>query len=144
MPGFTTGMHHHRELELKCMVSGTDKAHIGDMLYAYGPGDLVLMGPHLPHFWSSDPHFEQSGTLADCYYLQFAEDFVGDEFLLKHDAQEIRDLFLRSRGGIRFLGAPSEYCSTALPDIMEAKGMDRFLKFIHLMHRLSQSTEYVY
>ncbi|MGD9912908.1 MAG: helix-turn-helix domain-containing protein [Rhizobiaceae bacterium] len=45
--------HHHPEFELTLTLNSRGQRFIGDHIGAYDDGDLVLIGPNLPHTWSS-------------------------------------------------------------------------------------------
>lgn len=45
--------HHHPEFELTLTLNSRGQRFIGDHVGNYGPGDLVLVGPNLPHTWAS-------------------------------------------------------------------------------------------
>jgi len=45
--------HHHPEYELTLTLNSVGQRFIGDHVGDYADGDLVLIGPHLPHTWSS-------------------------------------------------------------------------------------------
>lgn len=45
--------HHHPEFELTLTLNSVGQRFIGDHIGEYGDGDLVLVGPNLPHTWSS-------------------------------------------------------------------------------------------
>jgi AraC-like DNA-binding protein len=55
--------HYHREFELTLTLNSEGQRYIGDHIGNYDDGDLVLLGPNLPHTWASaarpaddDPH----------------------------------------------------------------------------------------
>ena len=41
--------HYHPEIELVCVLKGSGKRHVGNHLSYFDSGDLVLIGPNLPH-----------------------------------------------------------------------------------------------
>jgi AraC-like DNA-binding protein len=45
--------HHHPEFELTLTLNSRGQRYIGDDISPYGDGDLVLLGPNLPHTWCS-------------------------------------------------------------------------------------------
>src|SRR5438445_12575984 len=45
--------HHHPEYELTLTINSRGNRFIGDHVGTYDDGDLVLLGPSLPHTWSS-------------------------------------------------------------------------------------------
>ena len=45
--------HYHPEFELTLTLNSRGQRYIGDAIAAYDDGDLVLLGPNLPHTWCS-------------------------------------------------------------------------------------------
>ena len=45
--------HYHPEFELTLTLNSRGQRYIGDRIANYGDGDLVLLGPNLPHTWCS-------------------------------------------------------------------------------------------
>ena len=77
LPEFDSPWHFHPEAELTLITSGTGRRFVGDHIAEYGPGDLVLIGPELPHFWYSD---QRSGQRSGSLVVQFLPDFLGNTF----------------------------------------------------------------
>lgn len=50
--------HHHPEYELTLTLNSSGQRFIGDHVAAYADGDLVLVGPNLPHTWASESRLD--------------------------------------------------------------------------------------
>jgi AraC-like DNA-binding protein len=50
--------HHHPELELTLTLNSRGQRLVGDHIGRYDDGDLVLVGPNLPHTWSSEERID--------------------------------------------------------------------------------------
>ncbi|GII96472.1 AraC family transcriptional regulator [Sinosporangium siamense] len=68
--------HFHHEYELTCILNGTGTRLAGNSVEEYGPGDLSLFGPDLPHTYVSAPESEP----IDAIVVHFTRDFLGAEF----------------------------------------------------------------
>ena len=53
--------HHHPEFELTLTLNSEGQRYVGDNIGAYGDGDLVLLGPNLPHTWNSAQKVDPAG-----------------------------------------------------------------------------------
>ena len=54
LPFHTVRWHFHPELEVHHVIATSGRCYIGDHIGEFGPGQLVLTGPNLPHNWISD------------------------------------------------------------------------------------------
>src|SRR6478752_7549547 len=52
--------HHHPEFELTLTLNSRGQRFIGDHIGSYDDGDLVLVGPNLPHSWCSAAKIEEA------------------------------------------------------------------------------------
>ncbi len=53
LPALPFNWHYHPEYELTLTLNSVGERFIGDHVAHYGDGDLVLVGPNLPHAWQS-------------------------------------------------------------------------------------------
>ena len=43
--------HYHQEFELSFITEGSGKRIVGDSTEEFHPGDLIFIGPRIPHVW---------------------------------------------------------------------------------------------
>jgi AraC-like DNA-binding protein len=93
--------HHHPEYELTLTLNSLGQRFIGDHVGAYGDTDLVLIGPNLPHTWSSQTKIhEREPHVALVFWFRQAwiDRIVGDLVELA----PIRRMFASAASGIAF------------------------------------------
>jgi AraC-like DNA-binding protein/quercetin dioxygenase-like cupin family protein len=133
-----TAWHYHPEYEIVYISNGRGKRHIGQHFSYYEEGDLIFLGPNLPHFGFTcdlkDKHTE--------VVVQMQEDFLGREFLQKPEMNAVKELLERSRQGISFLGKTKETTGRLLVDLVHLPPFDRMVKLLEIMNQLAQSEEY--
>lgn len=87
--------HFHPQFEVTLIVKGGGTRFVGDSIAPFGIGDLVLMGPNLPHTYYSD------GAAASLC-CQFSEDLLGTGWTERPEWAGVARLLARSRRGVRF------------------------------------------
>jgi AraC-like DNA-binding protein len=94
--------HYHPEFELTLIVDSHGQRLVGDGIADYGPGDLVLLGPNLPHSWRSGPVHLSTESCHRAVVVQFREDFLGKPFFQLDEMETIVRLLKRSASGLAF------------------------------------------
>ena len=130
--------HFHPEYEIVYVSNGRGKRHIGDHISFYDDGDLIFLGPNLPHFGFTEELFEDHIEIV----VQMKEDFLGQEFLSKPEMEAISRLFERSRQGISFSGAIKEEIGSRLMKMMELENFDRLLELLSILQLMARSSDY--
>lgn len=101
-----TPWHHHPEYELVLIIKGRGKRLVGDHIDRFEEGDLVLLGPYLPHAWVID--IEEGKDIRDlddeAFVIQFSYDFLGDRFFEIPEFTSLKKFLLRSERGYEFYG----------------------------------------
>lgn len=101
-PEFTFNWHYHPEFELTAIIESHGQRLVGDGIADYGPGDLVLVGPNLPHSWRSGPMKLPAERCHRAVYIQFRQDFLGNEFFNLPEMKPVLLLLTRSASGLAF------------------------------------------
>lgn len=96
---FAFDWHYHPELELTLIESGSGTRFVGDSIEPYGPGDLVLLGPSLPHTWSSDTSSAWGGSQR-ARVLLFGADLIPPELRKLPEFSTIAQLLTRAARGV--------------------------------------------
>ena len=104
-PRFHFRWHYHREVELVWIRSGKGLRYLGRSVEPFGPGDLVLMGPNVPHAWGSAA--DQCGN-ADWSVINFLPERWGNSFWQMAEAEDLRKLIKQADCGLQFTGNGTE------------------------------------
>ena len=125
--------HDHSACELTLILSGCGQRYVADSLERYAPGDLVLLGPNVPHTWASDP---RPPTDQRAVVIQFETHFLGRSFWLAPEWQPVRRMIDRAARGLAFEQATAvQETVTALP---EAEPAARLLGLLEALVALSE------
>lgn len=146
-PHFDPNWHFHPHYQLFLVKEGTGTRFIGDSIKPFAPGDLVFLGPNLPHLWRSDQIYfdKQSGLTAKGVVVYFAEDFLGPDFLEKQEMAPLRHLFNHARQGLEWTGYTRNRTETALKNLARQPiGFERIISLLTLLSDLSHATDYRY
>lgn len=143
-PHFDPHWHHHPEYQLFVVLKGTGTRFVGDGVERFGPGDVVLTGPNLPHVWrSDDPYFEKdSGLETHGIVVYFRDAILGNRILDTQEGLKIKRLLKRSERGLAFHGGAGRQVRRALLGLRDAEGFDGILGLLHVLHTLSLTSEY--
>lgn len=149
---FERNWHHHPEYELLLITHGYGQRFVGDHSEPFAEGDLVLMGPRLPHAWRSDPVFMKADSEHYCrsVYVQFKASLFDVGFKNLAEFQGIQKLLQRSRRGLKVTGRTKESIIEIMTGLPGSDPLDRLLGLIRILklmnatqNRLLASERYV-
>ena len=140
LPTFNSPWHFHPEFELTLVTSGTGRRFVGDHIAEYGPGDLALLGPNLPHYWhseTSNADSERSRSLV----VQFLPGFLGAEFFQLPELDSVKGLFAHASRGLRFTGRTQERAAGILMQMAARSPQGQLLGLLDALDVLSRSPD---
>ncbi len=133
VPSFEFIWHYHPEYELTLILKGTGKRMVGDSYETFDDGDLVLIGPDLPHTWSSEKT-KNTDALLEAIVIQFSSSLFA-AFQLFSEFTAIKKLLLQcSRGAVFKATVDIRRQIAALP---AKSGMEKIAALLQLLERLS-------
>ncbi len=94
--------HDHPELELTWIVRGAGLRYVADVVDEFSAGEVILLGPGVPHSWTSEP---QPGHSCESIVAQFPVDALGSGWREISELRPLATLFTRAGLGLQLLGA---------------------------------------
>ncbi|GAA1907221.1 AraC family transcriptional regulator [Lapillicoccus jejuensis] len=121
---------YHPELEVHLIRSGVGRFIVGDRVDTFGPGQLVLVGPNLPHHWISDPrdqHIEKRDVV-----LQFRSDWLVRCQAVLPELDALRGLWSDAARGIEFAGSTAVAAARHVDRVGRTDGATRLQEIFGL------------
>jgi AraC-like DNA-binding protein len=129
---FDFSWHHHSAYELTLILKGKGKRFIGDSIESYYAGDLVLLGPNLPHTWVSD---SEDGKPQQAIVAQFHLEDLGNW----KELVTIQHLLESSVRGLHFHPETVHTVATIFLDGVKMKGIKKILALLQTLDLLSEA-----
>lgn len=133
-PFFQFKWHYHPEYELTLITEGFGKRIIGDSHENFNAGDLVLIGPELPHTWSNE---NLGNKKSSAVVIQFTSDFIS-RFSTLYEGRHIFDLLERSANG-SFFPNPDSNLVKKIASLPEKNGISRLTTLLEILEQLGKS-----
>lgn len=134
---FPWNWHFHPEVELTLIRKGSGTRLVGDHSEAYGPGDLVLLGGNLPHTWVSA---DGRGKRQEAVVVQFRPDAFPEALLALPEFSSVNRLLATTSCGLCFPRRVAREIESVMPDLLDGRGIHRWLKLAQLLDNLSRQT----
>lgn len=131
--GEGTHWHFHVEMELTLFTAGEGTRFVGDHIGAFAPGDLVLLGERLPHYWYT--RGSSSGISIQWYFP------LGHAFWSFPETAGLPELFGHASRGLRLSGQTATDVSTWLQEMTEVTGMDQLALLLRILSRIQQGSD---
>lgn len=137
-PNIQPSWHFHPELEIVYVKHGSGKRHVGNHISYYNGGDLIFLGPNLPHYGFTD---RLSGSNSEIV-VQMKETFLGKQFFSLPEMSSILQLFERSKAGLSFYGNTKDEVGARLSSLFYMDEFDKLIEFLKILQILATSKEY--
>jgi AraC-like DNA-binding protein len=129
--------HHHPEFELTLTLNSHGQRFIGDHTASFGDGDLVLVGPNLPHTWSSTDKIDADRphvALVMWFSAQWAA-ALGDAFV---ELGHVVAMLERGAAGLSFSPGFALRVRPAIEDLFTRPPDERLLRLIEVLSVLAR------
>ncbi|MFD2162334.1 AraC family transcriptional regulator [Paradesertivirga mongoliensis] len=145
VPYVNNKWHYHPEVELIYFKKGTGTQFVGDNIKRFRPGDVILIGTQLPHYWRFDDVYFQKDTkaTADVRVAHFCENFWGDKFLSLPENQHIRSVLEKGKRGIQITGKTKKDVSEILNKLLYTDGSQRIMLLMEALEVIGNCNQIV-
>lgn len=134
-PNVNNRWHYHTEIELACFHKGTGTQFVGDNIERFMPGDIVLVGSNLPHYWRFDAPFFDNIDMKEPYatVVHFYENFLGERFLQLPETKLIRNILDKAKRGILIRGIEAEKVKMQIEKIYQSDGLSKITALLECL-----------
>jgi AraC-like DNA-binding protein len=137
---FDSGLHFHPEVEIILIEKSHGIRHVANSIERYGPGDLVLIGPNVPHVFVRDTRTTGADTSAGTsLVVHFRPDFMGAEFLTRPEMLELRQLLADSVHGLHYDQRTVRWVAPQLRKLFTLHGVRRVAVLLELLAFLAHA-----
>ena len=134
VPAFEFKWHYHPEYELTLITNGKGKRLVGDSYENFETGDLVLIGPEMPHTWISNRIRKNA---ASAVVIQFSKKFIGS-FLLLPEFKSVAKLLSNSSQGLFFSSKNYNKIKEQINRLPDCNGAEKIISLLSILHQLQQ------
>lgn len=138
--------HFHQEFELSFITEGSGKRIVGDSIEKFHPGDLIFIGPHVPHVWfSEESHRRQhSRRTLESVYMLFNQEILPEGLTILPEFENVRRAIKLSERGIRITGDTLNEVSRIMLQLPYLNKMKRLMFFYEIMDLIGQAESCTY
>ena len=130
--------HYHPEVELVFIKNGFGNRYVGNHISKFEDGDLILMGPNLPHFGYE---FGLQGVNEEVV-VQFKKDLFKSSAEIIPEMESIGNLITKAKAGISFYGNTKRFIGEELMQMDDKGPFDKLISMFRVLQTLAQSDEY--
>ena len=132
--------HMHPNYQLNYVIEGKGKRVAGDHTENYQSGDLVLIGPNLPHYWTFDEQYRKKNGTGSAVIIHFDKDFAGSDFMAKPELKPINELFELAHRGIFFNSSELKEVVSVITELPQMEPLKRLVNLINILYELSKTS----
>jgi AraC-like DNA-binding protein/mannose-6-phosphate isomerase-like protein (cupin superfamily) len=129
---------YHPEYELHLIRHSEGRFVIGDKVGVFGPGQVWLIGPGLPHDWVSfvapGEHIAKRDTL-----IQFSDEWFAGSAATMPELDKLRPRLRESRNGLYFLGDTANRLGRLMDRMGEQEGIARLATLMSILERVADA-----
>lgn len=139
VPCLDAAWHYHSQYELLYISKSNGIRFVGDSVSPFFPGDLVLVGPYLPHLWRNDASYYkgEKTNKVKTIVTKFNRDFIGEGTFDNSDFSEINKMLDESKFGVCFGKKTSKKLHTELIELGDLHPTEQAINLLSILHRLS-------
>ncbi|WP_111706203.1 AraC family transcriptional regulator [Lutibacter citreus] len=143
VPCLDAAWHYHSQYELLYISKSTGIRFVGDSVSQFSPGDLVLVGPYLPHLWRNDANYYtgDDSVSVKTIVTKFNKNFIGEGTFDNPEFSEINKMLEESKYGICFGNDTSKSLHDEIMELSNLNPALQSIKLLDILNRLSTTDD---
>jgi len=130
--------HYHPEYEIVCVLNGDGTRHVGNHFSTYENGDLVLLGPNLPHSgFGLNAH-----GMHEEIVVQIKDEVFKESILTRPEMNDISLLLEKAKYGLWFYGNTKMKVTKKLKKLIKLSAFEKYLELLSALYVMAASNEY--
>ncbi len=138
----TSKIHSHKNYELNYVISGSGRRIVGNHITSFEEGDLVLLGPDLPHCWEIQK--PQKNTTPACIVIHFYENIISADFFNIPELEQVESLLKKASSGISFNGSLAGKIKSNLEKLLHLEGLESYIELLKIFNLLLKIKDHEY
>lgn len=130
--------HYHPEVELVFTKNGFGNRYVGNHISKFEDGDLILLGPNIPHFGYE---FGFQGINEEIV-VQFKKGLIKSSAEFIPEFETIGKLIEKAKSGLMFYGETKKIVGVELMKMEDKNPFNRLLGMFKILQFLAKSKEY--
>ncbi|MEX0851987.1 MAG: AraC family transcriptional regulator [Bauldia sp.] len=132
--------HYHPEFELTLTLNSRGQRYVGDSIAGYDDGDLVLLGPNLPHTWFSAEKIDARHP-HHALVMWFTEAWGDGLTTTLTEMRGLAPLLARASRGVVFSRAAARAARPVIESMPRRAPADRLLRLMEVLALLATDAE---
>jgi AraC-like DNA-binding protein len=137
-PVLDINWHFHEEYEIIYIIKGNGVRLVGDNISNFQSGELVLVGPNMPHLWRTTKNV----SLVDRIIIKFGESPNGIDLFGLPEFSSIQALLKNSNTGISFRPDVIQKVHSHFLEIAAVAGPQKWIHLLQILTILSNNMDY--
>lgn len=129
-------IHAHKVFELNLMSSGFGKRIVGNNISTFESGDLILIGPDLPH--KRELQNAGKNKSQECLIVYISEALISSDLMKVPELESIKNLFSKALCGLAFSGNGVKEVKQQMEQLSDLEGIDSFVALIKLLKAVDE------
>jgi len=139
-PSEICGWGSHPEYEIHLITRSSGSFIAGDHIGTFGPGQVSIMGPNLPHDWVSDLPDGEVARDRDAV-IQFSDEWITRCMERIPELGEVSEVLKRSSRGVVFSGATAWRAAEPILECVNSRGVEQMAHLFQVLALFAQAPD---
>jgi AraC-like DNA-binding protein len=135
---------YHPEYEIMYIKRSSGTCMIGDYIGNFRSGDIIFLGPNIPHSLRHDPKYvsKRNSNIGEAVIVLFQKDVLGNSFLHLPEAKGIRDTLSLAGRGLKVIGKAKNSISRIMDEMLLCGPGRKLLSLLDVLLTISEQGQY--